>query len=126
MLTSAAATQAEHQQVPQPQQQRQRQQQQQQQQQTRSKKRSSSTLVALLYALQGRKLTVELRSDVMVTGTLAEVDDYMNVYIDNAVWTPVWGPTQVGRQAARAAVLVCACRWWSCATFSSVLSICVC
>jgi small nuclear ribonucleoprotein (snRNP)-like protein len=31
----------------------------------------------------------------MVTGTLAEVDDHMNMYIDNAVWTPVEGPPQV-------------------------------
>jgi small nuclear ribonucleoprotein (snRNP)-like protein len=51
--------------------------------------------VALLFALQGRKVTVELRNDVLVTGVLAEVDDYMNMYIDSAVWTPVWGPTQV-------------------------------
>jgi small nuclear ribonucleoprotein (snRNP)-like protein len=52
-------------------------------------------LVALLLALQGKKLTVELRNDVMVTGTLAEVDEYMNMYIDTAVWTPVAGPAQV-------------------------------
>jgi small nuclear ribonucleoprotein (snRNP)-like protein len=70
-------------------------QQQQQQRQRRSKLRSSSSLVALLFALQGRKVTVELRNDVLVTGVLEEVDDYMNMYIDNAVWTPVCGPTQV-------------------------------
>lgn len=52
-------------------------------------------MVALLLALQGKKVTVELRNDVMVTGTLAEVDEYMNMYIDTAVWTPVEGPAQV-------------------------------
>lgn len=67
----------------------------QQQRERRSKLRSCSSLVALLFALQGRKVTVELRNDVLVTGVLAEADDYMNMYIDNAVWTPVWGPTQV-------------------------------
>lgn len=71
------------------------QQQQQQRQQRRSKLRSSTALVALLFALQGRKLTLELRNDVMLTGTLAEVDEYMNLYVDGAVWTPVEGPSQV-------------------------------
>lgn len=72
----------------------------QQQQQRRSRLRSSTSLVALLFALQGRKLTLELRNDVMVSGTLSEVDDYMNMYIDSAVWTPVEGPPQVCGVAA--------------------------
>jgi small nuclear ribonucleoprotein (snRNP)-like protein len=75
----------------------QQQHQQQQQQQRRSKTRSSSSLVALLFALTGRKLTLELRNDVMVSGSLADVDEYMNMYLDDAVWTPVEGPAQVGR-----------------------------
>lgn len=54
-------------------------------------------MVALLLALQGKKVTVELRNDVMVTGTLDEVDEYMNMYIDTAVSTPVEGPAQVRR-----------------------------
>jgi len=67
----------------------------QQQQQRRSRLRSSSSLVALLFALQGRKVTLELWTDVMVTGTLAEVDEYMNMFVDSAVWTPVQGPPKV-------------------------------
>lgn len=64
--------------------------------------------MALLFALQGRKVTVELRNDVLVTGTLAEVDYYMNMYIDNAVWTPVWGPTQVWQALSTGvALLLC-------------------
>jgi small nuclear ribonucleoprotein (snRNP)-like protein len=89
--------------------------QQQQQQQRRSRSRSSTSLVALLLALQGRKLTVELRSDVMVTGTLAEVDDHMNMFIDSAVWTPVEGAPQVRRRvvfvSTHAAAAAAATAW---------------
>jgi small nuclear ribonucleoprotein (snRNP)-like protein len=55
-------------------------------------KRSSNSLVALLHALQGRKLIFELRNDVKISGKLSQCDEYMNMLIDDAVWQPLQGP----------------------------------
>jgi small nuclear ribonucleoprotein (snRNP)-like protein len=41
------------------------------------KTRFSSSLLALLVALTGKKLIVELRNDVVVTAKLADVDEHM-------------------------------------------------
>jgi small nuclear ribonucleoprotein (snRNP)-like protein len=57
-------------------------------------KRSSNSLVALLHALQGRKLIFELRNDVKISGRLSDCDEYMNVLIDDAVWQPLQGPAR--------------------------------
>eukprot|EP00775_Hariotina_reticulata_P004321 gene4321-4574_t len=57
--------------------------------------RSSTSLVALLQALQGKKLEFELRNDVNVTGKLASCDEYMNLFVDNAVWQPSQGPAKL-------------------------------
>lgn len=40
-------------------------------------KRSHRSLVCLLQALEGRKLVVELRYDVIIRGQLDAVDDFM-------------------------------------------------
>jgi len=40
--------------------------------------RSTSTLLAILYALQGKKLIFELRNDTVITGRLTDVDENMN------------------------------------------------
>jgi hypothetical protein len=58
----------------------------------------------------------------MVTGTLAEVDDHMNMYLDNAVWTPVEGPPQVmplGAATAPAPILPCKMITCSCSTYQA-------
>lgn len=39
--------------------------------------RATSSLAALLIALQGAKLTFELRNDITVSGTLSSVDAHM-------------------------------------------------
>jgi hypothetical protein len=39
--------------------------------------KATTTLLALLHALQGRKLIFELRNDTIITGRLASVDDHM-------------------------------------------------
>lgn len=39
--------------------------------------KACTSLLALLHALQGRKLIFELRNDTAVTGRLASVDDGM-------------------------------------------------
>lgn len=39
--------------------------------------RFGTTLAGLLHAMQGAKLTLELRNDVSITGTLASVDEHM-------------------------------------------------
>jgi small nuclear ribonucleoprotein (snRNP)-like protein len=57
-------------------------------------KRSSNSLVAVLHALQGRKLIFELRNDVKISGKLSHCDEYMNLLIDDAVWQPVQGPAK--------------------------------
>jgi small nuclear ribonucleoprotein (snRNP)-like protein len=57
-------------------------------------KRSSNSLVALLHALQGRKLIFELRNDVKISGKLSNCDEYMNLLIDDAVWQPLQGPAK--------------------------------
>jgi small nuclear ribonucleoprotein (snRNP)-like protein len=57
-------------------------------------KRSSNSLVALLHALQGRKLIFELRNDVKISGRLSNCDEYMNLLIDDAVWQPLQGPAK--------------------------------
>lgn len=56
--------------------------------------RSSNSLVALLHALQGRKLIFELRNDVKISGKLSHCDEYMNMLIDDAVWQPLQGPAK--------------------------------
>eukprot|EP00879_Flechtneria_rotunda_P015361 GHRR01016059.1.p1 GENE.GHRR01016059.1~~GHRR01016059.1.p1 ORF type:complete len:141 (+),score=52.20 GHRR01016059.1:255-677(+) len=56
--------------------------------------RSSTSLVAVLHALQGRQLIFELRNDVTVSGTITSVDEYMNLFIDNALWQPTLGPAK--------------------------------
>lgn len=38
---------------------------------------ATTSLLALLHAVQGRKLIFELRNDTIVTGKLASVDDHM-------------------------------------------------
>lgn len=43
----------------------------------RTQLRSSTSLVALLQALQGQQLAFELRNDVNVTGKLASCDEHM-------------------------------------------------
>lgn len=39
--------------------------------------KASTSLLALLHAVAGRKLIFELRNDVIITGRLASVDDHM-------------------------------------------------
>ena len=39
--------------------------------------KACTTLLALLHAVQGRKLIFELRNDTIITGRLASVDDSM-------------------------------------------------
>lgn len=39
--------------------------------------KATTTLLALLHAVVGRKLIFELRNDVVVTGRLTSVDDHM-------------------------------------------------
>jgi small nuclear ribonucleoprotein (snRNP)-like protein len=43
------------------------------------------SLLCFVQALQGMKVVIEMRNDVAVKGTLADVDDKMNLVIDNAV-----------------------------------------
>ena len=39
--------------------------------------KATTTLLALLHAVTGRKLIFELRNDVVITGRLASVDEHM-------------------------------------------------
>ncbi|KAF6251639.1 hypothetical protein COO60DRAFT_603735 [Scenedesmus sp. NREL 46B-D3] len=57
-------------------------------------RRSSNSLVALLHALQGRKVILELRNDVKISGKLSHCDEYMNLLMDDAVWQPLQGPAK--------------------------------
>lgn len=50
-------------------------------------------MLALLVALTGKKLIVELRNDVVVTAKLAEVDEHMNLTLEQALLQPVQGPS---------------------------------
>lgn len=57
-------------------------------------KRLDNSLVALLQALEGKKLICELRNDVKVTGKLVSVDEHMNLFIQGATCQPVQGPAK--------------------------------
>lgn len=57
-------------------------------------KRLDTSLVALLQALEGKKLAFELRNDVKITGKLVSVDEHMNLFIDDATCQPVQGPAK--------------------------------
>ena len=43
------------------------------------------SLLCFVHALRGMKVVIEMRNDVAVKGTLAEVDDRMNCVVENAI-----------------------------------------